>query len=116
MRRVLVTGSRRWRMGTPIFNALVERYEPGAVLIEGEAPGADVISRRLGERIGYKILPFPADWDRYGRSAGPIRNTQMLEEGKPTDVLAFPLPDSKGTWDMIDKALAAGLKVSIFHE
>ena len=60
-----------------------------------------------------RVLAFPADWDKYHKAAGHIRNQQMLTEGKPTLVLAFhhDLARSKGTKDMVRRALKAGLAV-----
>ena len=52
---------------------------------------------------------YPAQWDVYGRRAGPIRNQEMIDEGKPDGVVAFP--GGKGTADMVRRAEAAGLKV-----
>lgn len=78
-------------------------------IIEGEARGADVLSRLYAERNGIPVEPFPADWDKYGRSAGSIRNLQMLTEGKPDLVVAFP--GGKGTANMIAQAKKAGVKV-----
>jgi hypothetical protein len=52
---------------------------------------------------------FPAQWDRYGEAAGPIRNAWMLEFGKPDLVVAFP--GGRGTADMISKARKAGIEV-----
>ena len=52
---------------------------------------------------------YPADWDTHGRGAGPIRNKQMLEEGKPDLVIAFP--GGKGTANMIGQAKEAGIPV-----
>ncbi len=39
---------------------------------------------------GIPVMTFPADREKHGRAAGPIRNKQMLEEGKPDLVAAFP--------------------------
>jgi ABC-type Fe3+-hydroxamate transport system substrate-binding protein len=52
---------------------------------------------------------FPADWIKYGKSAGPKRNMEMILSAKPDLVVAFP--GSKGTADMISKAKAAGIEV-----
>jgi len=56
-------------------------------------------------------MPFPADWSRHGKSAGPIRNRQMLIEGRPDIVVAFP--GGKGTANMIKQAVEAGVKVEL---
>lgn len=65
-----------------------------------------------------RILAYPADWDKYHRAAGHIRNQQMLAEGKPTLVLAFhhDLAKSKGTKDMVRRALKEGLPVYLNGE
>ncbi|HVM95122.1 MAG TPA: hypothetical protein VMT89_01980, partial [Candidatus Acidoferrales bacterium] len=60
---------------------------------------------------GVKRLGFMADWRRNGRAAGPIRNQQMLTEGKPDLVVAFP--GGRGTRDMVNKAKAANVAVTV---
>ena len=59
--------------------------------------------------FGYEVQKFPANWKEYGKRAGYIRNAQMLNEGKPDLVVAFP--GGKGTQMMIKLAKAAGVKV-----
>ena len=56
-----------------------------------------------------KLKVYPADWELHGKSAGPIRNQQMLIEGKPDLVLAFP--GGKGTAHMVSIAKKKGVKV-----
>lgn len=61
----------------------------------------------------FEHLQFPADWSRHGKAAGPIRNQQMLDEGKPDIVVAItdkPLEESRGTADMVRRAQAAGIR------
>jgi hypothetical protein len=79
------------------------------VLIEGDAKGADKLAGRWAEDNGVPRLTFPADWDTHGKAAGSIRNQQMLDEGKPTLVIAFP--GGRGTKDMVRRAKKAGLPV-----
>lgn len=85
------------------------------LVIEGEAPGADTLAREAAEYFGIPVLAFPANWQKYGRAAGPIRNTEMLNEGKPDMVVAFhnDYLHSKGTKNMVEQALKRGLKVVI---
>jgi DNA-binding MurR/RpiR family transcriptional regulator len=60
----------------------------------------------------FEHLSYPADWEAYGKAAGPIRNQRMLDEGKPDLVIAFSdLPTTSGTYDMIKRAKAAGIPV-----
>ena len=108
--RVLVCGSRQWK-DYAFIERRMKALPPGSVIIEGESRGADKTARRIAEHLGFEVKPFPANWKKYGDSAGKIRNQQMLDEGKPDLVLAFPLSNSIGTKDMIARAKKAGIKV-----
>jgi hypothetical protein len=59
--------------------------------------------------FGVPFRIFPANWKKHGRAAGPMRNQQMLDEGKPDLVIAFP--GGSGTADMVRRAKAAGVPV-----
>jgi len=56
--------------------------------------------------------PHPADWERHGRAAGPIRNQEMADAGADL-CIAFPYGIGKGTYDMIERARKAGIPVEI---
>lgn len=109
--RVLVCGSRHFND----YELMEKTLEALGIttIIEGEARGADRLARRYAERRGLDVLPFPALWDKHGRAAGPIRNTQMLTEGRPELVVAFRGPNSRGTQNMIDQATKAGVPVKV---
>ncbi len=79
------------------------------LLISGCARGADTLTIEWAEAGGIEVARFPADWSTHGRAAGPIRNQQMLDEGKPELVVAFP--GGRGTADMVRRARAAGIEV-----
>ena len=78
-------------------------------IIHGDAIGADRLGGAWAEIHDLPVQKFPADWDKYKKAAGPIRNTQMLKEGKPDLVVAFP--GGFGTNHMIKIATQAGVKV-----
>lgn len=78
-------------------------------LICGMAFGADTMAYNWAKRHGIKVHEYPADWHTHGRRAGYIRNRQMLEEGKPDLVVAFP--GGKGTAMMVNLARQAGVEV-----
>jgi hypothetical protein len=63
--------------------------------------GADTLAGIIAEQIGLQVEVYPADWNRHGQAAGPIRNQQMLDQGRPDIVLAFHanISQSKGTKD-----------------
>lgn len=78
-------------------------------IISGCAKGADQIGIDWAVINWCKLEEYPADWKKYGKAAGSIRNKQMLEEGKPDVVIAFP--GGKGTAHMVKIAKEAGVKV-----
>ena len=78
-------------------------------VIQGGATGADTGAERWARASEVPVSCFRADWEQYGRQAGPLRNTRMLAEGRPDAVIAFQ--GGKGTADMVRKARAAGLPV-----
>lgn len=78
-------------------------------IIEGGANGADKLGRIWAVFRNRGRVRFAAEWGRYGKAAGAIRNQQMLDEGRPDLVVAFP--GGRGTADMIRRARAAGLEV-----
>lgn len=85
------------------------------IIIEGGAKGVDETAQDWAITNFVKdCLTFKADWDKYGKSAGYIRNKQMLDEGKPDLVVAFP--GGKGTKMMIDLAKKAGVEVIIYEQ
>ena len=84
-----------------------------SVVIEGGARGADRLAAKVAHELGIKVLEFPAQWAKFGRSAGYRRNHQMLIEAKPDLVVAFPLGVSRGTWNMVHISREAGVPVRV---
>lgn len=78
-------------------------------IISGGATGADSVAIDWAVVNWCTFDEYKADWDRYDYKAGPIRNAQMLREGKPTIVMAFP--GGNGTADMVAQARMAGVKI-----
>lgn len=82
-------------------------------VVSGTAKGADQMGEFWAEEHGVLVTTFPADWDRFGRSAGYRRNEDMA---KYSDVLvAFWDGHSRGTKHMIDLALEHSLEVHVFR-
>lgn len=114
-RRVLITGSRDWT-DVDVIASVINALPPDTVIIHGACPrGADAIAHRLANARGLVVETWPADWRRYGAHAGIMRNQQMIDEGKPTDAHAFPLPWSRGTYDCMRRLRAAGVPL-VVHE
>ena len=78
------------------------RKENDIIIISGCASGGDAIGERYAKENGFKVEKYPADWKKYGRSAGPKRNKQMAEIAN--FVICFWDGKSKGTKSMIDYA------------
>jgi hypothetical protein len=117
--RVLICGDRNWTNVRAIereIDLLKAEYGYDLVIIEGEARGADSLARNAAKERNIEVERYPAEWDRYGRAAGAIRNTQMLKEGKPSLVLAFHenIEESRGTKNMVTQARKAGVETRVF--
>lgn len=82
---------------------------PGVIIISGMAKGADSLAIDWAVVNWLRWEEYPADWETHGKAAGLIRNQQMLDEGKPDLVVAFP--GGRGTADMIRRAEKAGVEV-----
>jgi hypothetical protein len=114
--RLLICGSRDWNDYELIRECILRIGVPNiACIIQGEARGADLMAKSLALEYDIKHADFPADWDVAGPGAGPRRNQRMLDEGKPTHVLAFhdAIHTAKGTGDMIQRAEAARVPVAL---
>ncbi len=117
--RILITGDRDWSDRDKISQVLKRHLNPVVdYIIHGDARGADRMGAEIARKLGVpkdRIHAYPADWNTYHKAAGPIRNQQMLTEGKPTLVLAFHnnITESKGTKDMVKISLKAGLPVHL---
>lgn len=146
---IIVTGDRYWgnkpvetaEQDVKLLRATLDKLQPD-ILIQGGAPGADSLSGQWAEDNEYLLMPrdaalaipptpgrhkyhieVPAQWNLYGRAAGPIRNEDMrklLEEfalkGYTVEVHGFhhDLNKSRGTKHMLSNAEKHGIK-TVLH-
>lgn len=119
--KLLVCGNRDY----PDYHAIAKvldglhRSRPISQLIEGGALGADRFARYWANKNDIPVRTFDAQWQLYGRSAGPMRNRQMLIENKPDQVIAFlnkSLKRSIGTANLIMQARRYQIPVSIIED
>lgn len=124
MTRVIIAGSRKFNDYQKLLETLDElgihliNSIDSVEIISGHAPGADTLGERFADAYGYPLKIFPADWDKYGKAAGPIRNEQMAKYAAETDrgiLIAFPIGDSKGTRNMIKLAKQYGLEIEVIE-
>ena len=76
---------------------LKNEYE--LIFVSGGCRGADKLGERYAHELGYKVEYYPAEWDKYGKSAGPKRNEKMAEVSDY--IICFWDGKSKGTKLMI---------------
>lgn len=115
--RVLVTGSRDWSDDEVIALAMLavrdemQDATTQMTLVDGACPtGADAMAHAWAVRWGWSTERYPADWDRYGKRAGFVRNALMVDLG--ADVcLAFIKNNSKGASMTAELARKAGIPV-----
>lgn len=110
--RVLVCGGRDYDdydYLKTVLSAFQVVEAPFSCIIHGSARGADTMGGIYAERHNIPVEEYPADWKKHGTAAGPIRNREMLEKGKPDLVIAFP--GGSGTANMVKIAKAAGVRV-----
>lgn len=104
--KVIVCGGRDFR-DRALLNLILNSMDITTV-IHGAARGADQMAGSWAEAKGIPTVVMPAEWGKYGRSAGPVRNMEMLKCG-PDLVVAFP--GGKGTAHMVNAAKKAGVPV-----
>lgn len=114
MYTILISGDRNWSDFTKIRTVLTQtigtRPLEEIVIVHGDAKGADKIGGWIAKDMGIpvdNIFAYPADWNKHGKAAGPIRNEHMLKMHEVDIVLAFHsnIEDSKGTKHMISCAM-----------
>lgn len=133
--RMIVTGSRHLHDAPLVFRELAREWRqhagpdgdlPPLVVIHGGCPprkdgtpGADQLADRWARDMQRAGMPvtievFRADWARYGKPAGPIRNGEMVA-ARADVAVGFPMGVSSGTRDCLRQAADAGIPV-VVHE
>lgn len=130
--RILVTGSRDWIEWETVWNALYEESQKApangtVTVVHGDCPtGADRMARGWCADMAHHFETFwrgvsiveerhPADWKRYGKSAGPRRNREMVNLGADL-CLAFIRNNSPGASKTAEWAERAGIPTRIHRE
>ena len=83
------------------------------VIISGCARGADTLGLRYASENTFDVEEYPADWDKYGKKAGYVRNVEMAENADA--LIAFWDGKSKGTKHMIDIATERNLPIRVIR-
>lgn len=102
--RIIIAGSRSFND----YDLLKEKCDiffqnyNNIEIISGTANGADKLGERYAIENGYQLKLFPADWNRYGKSAGFRRNVEMSNHADA--LVVFWDGKSRGTQHMIREA------------
>lgn len=116
MFRVIIAGTRTYDDYASLkayADYKLSRIEDDIEIVSGGARGADALGEMYAREKGYSIKRFQAEWDRYGKSAGPRRNEVMAKYADA--LLAYWDGESRGTKSMIELAKANGLKVGVYQ-
>ena len=105
-RIVCISGSRSFRNYPKMEDVMKNFRRAPIAIVSGCARGADVVGEYWAQQHNIPVVRFPADWSKYGKSAGAIRNKQMVEYAD--EFIVFWDGESPGTKIMIDLIKASG--------
>ena len=111
--RIAVIGSRTFNDYDLLRNTIVSKFNPSDILevVSGGASGADKLGEQFAQEFGLKTNIFLPDWEKYGKQAGFIRNTDII---KNSDIVfAFWDEKSAGTLNSINTAKKLNIPVII---
>ncbi|WP_019025314.1 MULTISPECIES: DUF4326 domain-containing protein [unclassified Thioalkalivibrio] len=111
--QVIIAGGRSFTDWTRLQSKLTHLLgnHPDATVVSGGARGADSLGERFAVQHGLRLRRLPAEWDRFGKKAGPNRNHAMARLA--THLVAFWDGHSRGTHHMIDTADRCGLEIRV---
>ena len=114
MFRVIIAGSRKFSdydLLERTMDKALSTVQDDITVVCGNAKGSDTLGEQYAKEHGYEVQYFPADWNRYGKVAGYIRNTTMAKNADA--LVAFWDGESPGTKHMIETAQSLGLRVRV---
>jgi hypothetical protein len=106
--RLIIAGSRTFSNYNMLKTSILTNYSLESLeIISGGARGADSLGERFAHEHSLKIHRYPAQWDKYGKSAGYRRNEQMALNADAC--IVFWDGTSRGTQHMINLCEKHGL-------
>lgn len=110
MGRVAIIGSREYQQLKRVVE-YVNSLPKGTVVISGHAKGVDQVAEKAARACGLEVVSIPAEWGKYGKSAGFRRNVEIVDRADV--VVAFWDGESKGTEHTISVAKKRGVRVIV---
>lgn len=111
--KVIVAGSRHFNNKNFIWDIIDNSPFPITELVHGCAKGVDTIAGEWALHNKISVKEFPANWEKYGKGAGPVRNMEMAKYADA--LIAIIFENSRGTMNMIQTALKLGLHVFVIN-
>lgn len=111
--KCIIAGSRTIRDYAIVEAAIEASGFAITQVVSGCARGVDSLGEQWAHQHELLVARFPAEWGRYGKSAGPIRNSAMVQHSDA--LIAVWDGRSAGTKDMIGRANKRGLRVFVYH-
>jgi len=111
--KVIIAGSRGFTSHVALRQSLRKYKQDVSEVVCGMARGADLLGRQWALDNGIPVKEFPAKWNKFGKSAGYIRNAEMADYGDA--LIAFWDGESRGTKMMIDLAKKKNLRVEVVY-
>ena len=113
--RTIIAGSRNFNDFDYLkgYMATIPPWVEITEVVSGGAQGADTLAIEWAKLYNVRCKVFPADWDRLGRKAGPIRNAEMSVYAD--SLVAFWDGQSRGTKHMIDLMVDKGAWTYVIH-
>lgn len=114
---IIIAGSRdvgiSLREKNQVFSILEKiflnlKLEEPPIIFDGDCSGVDACGKEYGNKMGWKVRTFKADWLNLGKAAGPLRNQQMVSEADM--IIVIRAKNSKGSKDVLARAKNKGIK------
>jgi hypothetical protein len=113
--RVIIAGSRSITRLALVEAAVLRSGFEVTEVVSGTARGVDLLGEAWAQARGIPVTRFPADWARYGRAGGHVRNCEMVAYARQAGGALIAVWDgvSRGTRHVIEYARAQGLQVYV---
>ena len=115
VKKIVVAGCRSYkdyRQAKEFISTCLSEYADDTIFIlSGGCFGADKFGEMYAAENGFSVEIYSADWERYGRAAGPKRNREMAKDCD--EIICFWDGKSRGTKSLIEYGRKFGKKVII---
>jgi len=111
--KILICGSRRINDPALVAQAVEKSGMKATHIVSGGARGVDTLAQLYAQSNGIEFTEYLADWDKYGKRAGFMRNCVMV--GAADAVIAVWDGESRGTKHSIDYARLQGKQVFVLR-